>query len=120
MNVSVRELKNHLSEYLRQVAQGEEVTVTLRGRPVARLSQMPSENEMNPDAAVIARLEAQPWIRRGNGRKPRGARHPIPWRSGYLFNGPAGWHWNSVCGATTLLTSIGSDQTALLLGQGQM
>lgn len=79
MDVSVRELKNHLSAYLRHVAQGEEVRVTFRGRPVARLSQLPLECETDAEAATIAQLEAQTWIRPGNGHKPRGAHNPIPW-----------------------------------------
>jgi prevent-host-death family protein len=37
MDVGVRELKAKLSEYLSRVASGEEVVVTDRGRPVARL-----------------------------------------------------------------------------------
>lgn len=38
VEVGVRELKNHLSAYLSRVQSGEEVIVTDRGRPVARLS----------------------------------------------------------------------------------
>jgi prevent-host-death family protein len=37
MNVSVRNLKDHLSEYLRRVQNGEQVTVTDHGRPIAAL-----------------------------------------------------------------------------------
>lgn len=37
MNVGVRELKAKLSEYLGKAASGEEVVVTDRGQPVARL-----------------------------------------------------------------------------------
>ena len=37
MKVSVRELKDHLSEYLRRVEAGEEVVVTSHKREVARL-----------------------------------------------------------------------------------
>jgi prevent-host-death family protein len=37
MDVGVRELKAKLSEYLAAAAAGEEVIVTDRGRPVARL-----------------------------------------------------------------------------------
>ena len=36
----MRELKNNLSRYLSRVRDGEEVIVTERGRPVARLSAM--------------------------------------------------------------------------------
>jgi len=38
VEVGVRELKNNLSRYLDRVEDGEEVIVTDRGRPVARLS----------------------------------------------------------------------------------
>jgi prevent-host-death family protein len=37
MEVGVRELKAHLLEYLGRAAAGEDVVVTDRGRPVARL-----------------------------------------------------------------------------------
>jgi prevent-host-death family protein len=38
MNVSVRDLKNGLSAYLRLVRRGERIVVTDRGEPVAELS----------------------------------------------------------------------------------
>jgi len=38
--VGVRELHDRLSEYLEKVEQGEEVLVTRRGKPIARLSQV--------------------------------------------------------------------------------
>ena len=37
MNVSVRDLKNSLSEHLARVRRGERVIVTLRGRPIAEI-----------------------------------------------------------------------------------
>lgn len=40
VEVGVRDLKNNLSRYLDRVKDGEEVIVTDRGRPVARLSAM--------------------------------------------------------------------------------
>ena len=42
MTVSIRELKNGLSEYLRRVKEGERLVVTDRGRPVAELSPVSS------------------------------------------------------------------------------
>jgi prevent-host-death family protein len=36
--VGVRELHDHLSKYVQRVAAGDEVIVTMRGKPVARLS----------------------------------------------------------------------------------
>lgn len=38
--VGIRELKNSLSKYIDRVRAGEEVIVTDRGRPVARLSAL--------------------------------------------------------------------------------
>jgi prevent-host-death family protein len=38
--VGIRELKNALSSYIDRVRNGEEVIVTDRGRPVARLSSL--------------------------------------------------------------------------------
>ena len=66
--VSVRDLKNRLSELLRRVADGERITVTDRGRSVAVMSppDAPAEHER------IARM-----VREGiafwGGGKPRGA-----------------------------------------------
>ena len=37
MNVGIRELKAHLSEYVGKAANGEPFTVTDRGKPVAQL-----------------------------------------------------------------------------------
>jgi antitoxin (DNA-binding transcriptional repressor) of toxin-antitoxin stability system len=61
MNVAVRELKDHLSEYLKRAKNGEEVVITSHGKPVARLAALPPAPE-NAEAAAIERLEAQPWI----------------------------------------------------------
>ena len=36
----VREVKNHLSAYLDRVRDGEEIVITDRGRPVARLTSV--------------------------------------------------------------------------------
>lgn len=40
VEVGVRELKNQLSRYLDRVQAGEDIIVTDRGRPVARLSSL--------------------------------------------------------------------------------
>jgi prevent-host-death family protein len=40
VSVGVRELKNQLSSYLDRVKAGEEITVTERGRPIARLTSI--------------------------------------------------------------------------------
>ena len=46
MNVGVRELKAKLSEYLSQAAAGKSITVTDRGKPVARLVAYESINSL--------------------------------------------------------------------------
>jgi prevent-host-death family protein len=84
MEASVRELKARLSEYLRQVAAGEEVVVTSRGKPVARLTAalpVPKPPEQT-EAEAITRLQSLPWIRPGDGKKVRGADRPISWQPG--------------------------------------
>lgn len=44
--VGVRQLHDRLSEHLERVAQGAEVVVTRRGRPIARLSAVESEDPL--------------------------------------------------------------------------
>ena len=80
MQVSVRELKNNLSKYLKLLRQGEPVVVTSQGTPVARLLPIPEiEN------GGLRRLLRFDWIH-WNGKKPRGG-SPLarksaesPWR----------------------------------------
>lgn len=43
--VGIRDLKNNLSKYIDRVRAGEEVVVTDRGRPVARLSPVDSSTD---------------------------------------------------------------------------
>jgi prevent-host-death family protein len=38
MDISLAEAKTHLSDLIDQVSKGEEVTITKRGKPVARLT----------------------------------------------------------------------------------
>ncbi|HET8536879.1 MAG TPA: type II toxin-antitoxin system prevent-host-death family antitoxin [Solirubrobacteraceae bacterium] len=53
--VGVRELKEHLSEYLERAQRGEVVTVTDRGRPKAVLGPLPGRARI--DAGI-----AEGWI----------------------------------------------------------
>jgi len=69
MNVGIRELKAHLSRFLTQVQQGECVTVTDRGRPIAIIAPAgASGDEQRIDAMV--RDGTMQW----EGGKPQGAR----------------------------------------------
>jgi prevent-host-death family protein len=62
--VGVRELHDHLSRYVRHVAEGGEVVVTMRGRRVARLTPM--------DAAdPLAELRARGLVREPSRPKSR-------------------------------------------------
>ena len=52
IEVGVRDLKNNLSRYLERVHEGEDVIVTDRGRPVARLG--PVDGPTDRLAALVA------------------------------------------------------------------
>lgn len=81
MEVSIREMKNNLSKYLQHARAGEEVIITDRGRPVARLMPVATRTEDTEEQAV-ARLRSLPWIRPARGGKPKGARQPIAGKPG--------------------------------------
>ncbi len=54
---TVRDLRNHYSRLLAWIAAGEEITITQRGKPVARLSPAPALGDLekvdwNQSAAV--------------------------------------------------------------------
>jgi prevent-host-death family protein len=66
--VGVRELKNRLSEFLRRVAEGERITVTDRGRPIAVLSPAESTTD-DEDIRRMVREGLATW----GGGKPKGA-----------------------------------------------
>ena len=66
---TVSELKAFLSKYLRSVKAGEEVLVTERGRPIAKLIPAQS-SEMLPDELI--EMEKQGLIRLGPGKLPKG------------------------------------------------
>lgn len=46
MNVGIRELKAHLSEYVGKAAAGEHIVVTDRGKPVAQLSPLDDQSTL--------------------------------------------------------------------------
>ncbi len=79
--VGVRELKNRLSEYIRQARSGEGVLVTDRGAVVAELSapgQATADVSVPPGLAALARRGlltlAAPAERRSYPRLPRARR----------------------------------------------
>lgn len=77
MPVSVRDLKTHLSEYLRRAQRGEEIVVTSHGKEVGRLLG-PRRAEPNSEGAAVARLRAQPWVRPATGGRFAGPDRAVP------------------------------------------
>lgn len=68
-DVGVRELKQHLSEYLDRAQQGELLRVTDRGRPKALLGPLPGQ-------ARVEQGISEGWIRPGSeGRLGPAKRH---------------------------------------------
>jgi len=72
MDVSVTELRAHLSEWLERVRGGDEVVVTSRGLPVARLLGISA-------TATLQRLAANGVISRdGSARRPKASGRERP------------------------------------------
>jgi len=57
--VGIKELKNRLTQYLRQAKAGEEVMVTERGRPIALIQAIQSVSRPVSLEARLAKLAAQ-------------------------------------------------------------
>lgn len=66
MTVSIRELKNRLSEYLRRVQAGEQLVVTDHGRPVATIQAVRGD-ELTVEQRLTLMASA------GEITEPRGA-----------------------------------------------
>lgn len=75
MEVSIKDLKDKLSEYLRQVAEGEEVVITYHNRRIARI--IPMSQEAQPEEKTLERVLTLPWIKPGNGHKMMGTRNMV-------------------------------------------
>lgn len=54
MKVGVRELRNNLSRYLDKVRDGEQLVITDRGRPIARI--LPAESDRTLDRLITEGL----------------------------------------------------------------
>lgn len=63
MDVGVRELKKHLSEYIERAADGEIVRITVRGKPTAYLGPLPGRWRLDEGIR-------EGWIRPGDGTAP--------------------------------------------------
>lgn len=71
IQAGVREIKDHLSEYLRRVRRGERVVITDRGRPIAALVAL-EEEAAGSAAWRLVRRGLGDW----SGGKPRGLANP--------------------------------------------
>jgi len=69
--VGVRELKNHLSRHLKRVQGGARIVVTDRGRSIATLAPIESD-DMDWAVKMVVSGRA-----RWSGGKPKGARRPV-------------------------------------------
>lgn len=67
MNVGIRELKAHLSEYVHRAQAGEEIIVTERGKPVVRVTAYTHDDDI-PEP--IRRGIAEGWITPAKRRGP--------------------------------------------------
>lgn len=75
MEVGIRELRAHLSRYLDQVREGEEIVVTDRGTPIAKIS--PTNGRSRIDELIAAGVITPP-VNRG----PRTVPTPIKIKGG--------------------------------------
>lgn len=69
--VSVKELKAHLSEYLRKAANGERIAVTRRGAEIAELGPLAETRRALQNLREEGRI-------RWSGGKPKGLRGVTP------------------------------------------
>ncbi len=77
--VNVKELRNRLSSYLREVKNGEVVLVTDRGLVVAELRQPSTRAALGPHGQALERLCAEGVLVAGLPRDPRAYRpSPLP------------------------------------------
>jgi len=66
LRISVREVNQHLSRYLAYVEQGDEVVITRRGAPVARLVELSERSDPTPEKTA-ARERLRTRLTKGYG-----------------------------------------------------
>jgi prevent-host-death family protein len=72
--VGIRELKDRLSFYLKQVQEGKRIEVTNRGELIALL--IPARRKVDKELLALVEEGIASWT----GGKPRGASHPVKGR----------------------------------------
>jgi len=58
-SVGIRELKTHLSRYVKEVKEGDEILVSERGRIIARLSPVEPHTEAARLQSLLLKLSAE-------------------------------------------------------------
>ena len=64
LRISIREANQHLSRYLEKVERGDEVVITRRGTPVAKLVKTSMETELT-EAQLAARERVRSRMKKG-------------------------------------------------------
>lgn len=59
IRVGTRELKNHLSQYLRRVKAGERIIITERGKPLGQIVPIPAD--LNGHLKILAEAGVVEW-----------------------------------------------------------
>lgn len=65
-STNIADLRNRLTQYLREVRAGEEIVVRDRLRPIAKIVPFSVDDESADDAALVA----EGLMRKGSGRIP--------------------------------------------------
>jgi len=60
--IGIREANQHLSRYIAAVERGEEVIITRRGRPVARLLPIAKKRQLSAEQKAALRRAGEFWV----------------------------------------------------------
>ena len=71
VNVSIQQLKIHLSHYLSLVNEGETVVVTSHDRPVAIIESFPARAKAMPDIPLVQWARVKPRLTRSLVESPK-------------------------------------------------
>ncbi len=71
MNVSIQQLKSHLSHYLRLANEGESVVVTSHDKPMAIIEPFYKETRVMPDIPLVKWADGKPRLTRSCTEPPK-------------------------------------------------
>ena len=81
MRVGLREANQRFSKIIKAVRAGNEVVLTDRGKPIARVTPIPEERDIE---AVLDQMAAEGFLIRATKRGPMPYRKPIKIKGGPL------------------------------------